>query len=353
MEKLFIQRIKNIDFVLKKLETVKKLKYEYFNKGSFGNIYLVKLGKLQIIMKQVKSENKKKEKEPEYYFNKKIQKLLNKNNQNFLIMYPILNVTSQDIKSYTIFFEKADTILNNDCLTTFDDELSILLQILYGLYNLQTKLGIFHYDIKKNNILIKNIKQNNMTLEIPNFNKIIIKNVRYLVLISDFNVSISYHPDHAQNNYCGERNAKIINNTFVPIITDNYLFKVPKTNKIKSKSPVKFVWKDNIVSTCNRFFKKHNDNLIDLKDIQTFPPFEFYSDVQDVITMFLGGKRITQPGNHQDLNISEKFSLILRQYCLNLPYPWISFGKLSINDVHLILANKLIEDIIIKNGNIL
>ena len=34
-------------------------------------------------------------------------------------------------------------------------------------------------------------------------------------------------------------------------------------------------------------------------DPDIIPPFEFYNDTQDAIRMFIGGKRITQRGNHK------------------------------------------------------
>lgn len=217
--------------------------------------------------------------------------------------------------------------------TNIEDKIiySALFQIMAGLHAIQMSGQILNNDIKSTNILVYNVKpggywkykiQNN-NYYVPNYGK--------MFILNDFGVSHLYDPNfqlYSSKNKTvfnlGSRYAININDTFSPI---NAKYEFINNNLIKTSD---ITWKN----TNNSFTSKGSNYTLDRKtgqvvisktrltDIQKeylfengvnvnpntweffenpyiIPPFEFYNDVQDVLRMFVGGKRTTQNGNHR------------------------------------------------------
>jgi hypothetical protein len=126
-----------------------------------------------------------------------------------------------------------------------------------------------------------------------------------------------------------------------------------KKKKLKLVPARPIMWQDdkgNIVkkATQNRFGGKLNDdrfNLkpsipVDLDDPVTFPPFEFYNDIQHVVRMFVGGKKINQRGEFKKIQyLPDKLYNKLEKYVS--PDNWRFTPKL--NTVYLFLASELLN----------
>ena len=75
------------------------------------------------------------------------------------------------------------------------------------------------------------------------------------------------------------------------------------------------------------------------KNAMVFPPFEFYYDTQDVIRMFIGGKRNTQKGNHREFDLDVGFLSSLKKYKYE-----DNNEQLFPEEVHFVLAGYFIVD---------
>ena len=242
---------------------------------------------------------------------------------------------------------------------------SVLFQLFAGLHSIQMTGQIFMNDIKAANILYYDIEPggywhyriNNIDFYVPNYGQ--------MFILNDFGVSTLYnpnfqlYPNKKKNMFnLGSRYAININEKFSPIKT-----------QIELKKTEKITWKDNI--TGNNTFSngatynidKKSGEIINLHteltplqksylfskgvniDPTTYsffehpyiiPPFEFYNDVQDVLRMFVGGKRSSQKGFHKIYsNIPNSFKLSIKQY-LGISRSSKSFNKTdkdSTNDI--------------------
>lgn len=219
---------------------------------------------------------------------------------------------------------------------------SILFQIMASLHCIQYRAQIMNFDIKKENVLIYEL----VKIE-KSYWKYIIKgkeyyvpNYGYLAVLNDFGISRTMSPYHLlyktvdeKTFRLGSRYAVLKDNLFVPFNVES------NDENIKSKI---INW-ENGEKTRGVEFKLERDSghiiktVIDLpENIKDFlsskgipsdpnninffkypeiiPPFEFYNDTQDVIRMFIGGKRTTQKGYHRVPNIPIKFKNSLEPY---------------------------------------
>jgi serine/threonine protein kinase len=338
-------------------------------KGSFGNVYKASIPNmnptLSIAIKEGRispSEYKKaliKQYPMEYLYNKLINDLIdNKICPNFTFTYAIFfcNKCSLELNSKSLVTQCSETIV--ELFNTTIDKLgeillndkimeSILFQIFFALACIQLKYGLFHNDIKQENILIKVITKggyweytlDNQTYYIPNYG--------YIVALNDFGVSLSYKPGISKADY-GRRQAEVIKDS----TTGNYFFKpfttlvFPSLSKEANGKPIpikpyKIVGNEGL--TWNNFYKNFDSKSsipVDLEDFGRFPVHYFNYDIIDIVSMFLGGKQALQPGHHAGLTKRTYFVNLLKDfYKVSINYKW------PINGVYLFLASHAIKKI--------
>jgi len=222
--------------------------------------------------------------------------------------------------------------------------LSALFQIMFALASIQKYGQIMNFDIKTLNILYYNVKEGgywiykikNVKYYVPNYGK--------MFILNDFGISRPMSPyfqlyKNPQDKVfrLGSRFGILVNNKFTPLET-KYNF----TRLEEMQSPYLIKWSDGSVSNGAEFllnkanqviydvevilteqqksFLEKKKQTIDYKDLNFYnsdyiPPFEFYNDTQDVIRMFIGGKRSTQKGNHSRPEcVSEQLFTELSKY---------------------------------------
>jgi serine/threonine protein kinase len=281
--------------------------------GVFGKVYVVVLNengrKFSMIVKEaVISENQyelaaQKQYPKEYLINKLVNNAVaEKINPNFVLTYAILFCNSclmrnADRRCSEMFIEKMD----NDLLSftsyfvedgTMNTETSDLMmlsccfQIFCALDVLHRKYGIYHNDIKADNILVKII---NPVDTIVQFSKYVVKGSGNLT--PDFGYRIP-----------------IIG--MVPFISD---FGESEFLKPMSSIDSDLLKRGSRYQVLNKHkMKKVTTNLSrqDLKNIDAFPPSDFAHDIKNAINMFIGGPRIKKHGIHPFLgNVGLKHTL--------------------------------------------
>jgi hypothetical protein len=187
---------------------------------------------------------------------------------------------------YLTFMEAADTDLYRLELPSIYQQESVLYQILLGLHSLQKYLGLWHRDIKTDNIFIKQIQPGGVLKYNVDNEIYYVQNTGYIVYVSDFNVADCLKPDvltkeyHSALQYCDYFHPcwiKYVNNQLVGVPLLNYFNK--QTRWTNSKNQKVDLIPNPIPS-----------NDMDKDPIQ-FPFYNFFGDIQDVIRMFTGGKR--------------------------------------------------------------
>lgn len=192
---------------------------------------------------------------------------------------------------------------------------SILYQLLIAVHAMHSVCGIYHRDIKKQNVLIKRIEQPvggyfryRVQNDLMN-NTFYVKNTGYFAMISDFGSAQTFKPSVVNNALaledCGTRNAKLVKNqsgdiAFEPITSAIQFVPPPKdpTQDGTYQTPVKVNWEEGDQSTINRVFTRNGvayptlDKIDDLNDMTHYPAFEFFNDIMDVLHMFNGGPRM-------------------------------------------------------------
>jgi 2-cysteine adaptor domain./Protein kinase domain. len=283
----------------------------------------------------------------EYRFQVLTQKLLDDNkSQNFLNIYGLSFCKDGEItlhnrlkkgSCYITFMELADESLSSVSLRTEQTHCNMLFQLLAALHILQKIYSILHNDIKAENILIKRIPPGGVWEYVIQNKSYFVANIGFIALINDFGVSRSFSPDYTLDGYLGERNAVIEDGKFVPFKMDYFL--TIDNGKLSKEKPYYFNWKVRNSGTRNRFHKKltYPSNM----DSQYIPPFEFFFDLQDIVRMFIGGKRLFQPGYHKAISSDAQFIQKLRKYCketMLLTTQW------PLDSVKFFLAGAMLED---------
>jgi serine/threonine protein kinase len=209
-----------------------------------------------------------------------------------------------------------------DKLTDFRDEviLSILFQILFAVATIQVEYGMFHNDIKKENILVKVIPSGGYWEYNLNGEKYYVPNHGYFVALNDFGVSLVFRPKISNREDYGRRQAKVVQN-----YTDNTFYFEPFTTKFYpsvSKTGVVTAIKSHRLAgnlTWNHFYKNFDPKPsipVDLEDTLLFPVHHFHYDVLDTIYTFIGGKRTSQPGRHPAMKVSKNIQSLLENFYL-------------------------------------
>lgn len=249
------------------------------------------------------------------------------------------------------------------------DQYNILFQIMAGLCVLQSnKLQVWHNDIKIENILYHKVKKGGYWKYIIDGKTYFLPNLGYIAIISDYGVSYTFNPSikyktpktrrfgirgllrNKNSNYCGLA-LLTRGNKFEGLKTATYKleFKLSNQDNIskyleKSVTDLNYyyIYRKGIISYGGITYtnEKINNSGIDinivpgnfpdkdyyinnilsksvLSDSDKFPPFEFIYDTQDVIKMFIGGKRFTQPGKHNTLYPQREIIDKLKKYDLD------------------------------------
>jgi len=311
--------------------------------GSFGNVYGVIVPKTNPPLAAAVKEGRLSKTEfrramvkqypLEFLFNKLINDLMdNYFCPNFSYTYAIFfcdKCTLNEFDKKPIQTQCSETMVELfdftlDKLTDLRDEviLSILFQILFAVACIQLEYGMFHNDIKKENILVKVIPHggyweynlNDATYRVPNYG--------YLVALNDFGVAMAFRPGVSRTNY-GRRQAKVVldyntNEYYFEPFTTQFYPSISKTGKVMSSisSPVHHG------QTWNYFYKNFDSKPsipVELNDLKSFPVYYFNYDIVDTIYMFIGGKRTLQPGKHYAMEISQNIHTLLKDYYLIKP----------------------------------
>jgi serine/threonine protein kinase len=261
--------------------------------GSFGNVYSVKIPGSKVAIKEGRlSQNEfrkamDKSYPMEYLFNKLINDLLEYQIcPNFSYTFAIFFCDRCNLKDFN------GEIIKKQCSETvtelFDytlhkledyrDEviLSILFQILFGVTAFHIKYGIYHRDIKRENILVKQIQPGGYWIYEINGKKYKVPNYGYIPIINDFGVSSSYKPGFSLTKSYGIRQIEVLSNDYFIPISDR--------------------------------------EKIDYDDVVKFPPYHFHCDIIDSLSMFAGGKRCGQTGYHSAMSISNKLKRKLKEF---------------------------------------
>lgn len=316
--------------------------------GTFGDVYRTKIGGTFVVIKEAyitkddlnAMEKKvglakiKQESYPkEFKLSSLVRNLIKKNKcPNFLYVYDVAacngcNLSNGIGKCYVTFMEPADDdmhMYNHESMGGVNVAISVLYQMLMALHAMHTNYGIIHNDIKADNFLIKRVKPGGyLTYNVKNsvYNKVFhVENTGMIILLTDFGISRSVHPDYNIMKYAGQRNFKVINSPIglsLEPITCKRRF-INSTTTVGNVSQVK--WSDGTISTRNHMFndshlaKLLRPNIpVDIKDFVTFPAFEFHTDIIDVIHLFTGQRRMIVEGKHIGFkDVSTKLVSILR-----------------------------------------
>ncbi|ASZ85037.1 057R [Cherax quadricarinatus iridovirus] len=244
------------------------------------------------------------------------QLLLSRKCPNFVYVYNIAFCDGCVIKNYyqrrstrgacyITFMEPADDNLRNTELRTYDQQLSVLYQLLISVHAIHKYYTIWHRDIKSTNIFIKKIKPGGYFKYVINGKNYFVKNTGIVAYLADFGVSEIMSPLYSSGRYYGTRNGEVAK--MDRKIKGSNLYWKPiyiKGREIRywyDETSSKNLDYDVIKGTRNKIATKNpikSSRPIDLNDNHKFPPFEFGSDIQDVVNVFLGGKQQEQPGNH-------------------------------------------------------
>jgi serine/threonine protein kinase len=342
------------------LSTVKTI-----GQGGFGTVYIAKLEDQEFVVKEalISSEEKTnmessrgkplviKNSYPEEY---RIMSLLNNSiysNQcpNFLMAYNLavcdgcVLPNQKSGSCYISFIEPAlgDLSLLDGEKITNGIAVSILFQLLVALSCIHSVYGIFHGDIKKENILIQRINPGGFFKYTINDKTFYVENRGLVVFLNDFGLSQVYKPSFSKTTFYGTRNAKVVDG-HLEAITCKYgsrfsSYKVPATRV----APQKLIWEDGQIGTNNQFgiIDIFPTEIVDLNDTVKFPPMEFSLDIQDLLLTFVSGPSITQAVPHPGLSgISSDFTSIISKHVIaRFPY--------SSSSVNLLRADLLLEEL--------
>lgn len=204
---------------------------------------------------------------------------------------------------------------------------SAFFQILAGISAIQYFGQIMNFDVKKENILVYDVKPGGywryqirgVDFYVPNYGK--------MFVLNDFGISRTMSPlfpiyksQRDRTFRLGSRYAMVSEGKFVPIDCENQT-----DENFKPKDPVKITWDGKGESFGAEFRMDRGGRILPVKtDVEITekillnsdlcPPFEFYNDTQDAIRMFTGGKRTTQKGEHSKPVVPKKFLQQLRKF---------------------------------------
>lgn len=308
--------------------------------GAFGNVFIAKLPDSPYFVMKEALLNKEEIKRLEYSKAKSIiirnsypdeyktmtlvnDAIYSENIPNFILSYnlAICNSCRDGNICYTSFIEPAMGTMNLIKSYTRRICVSATIQLLAALYWLHSKYGIYHGDLKSDNILILPWKTYGSTLYKVNKKNYIANNVGFLFCINDFGLSQTFKPNFSTQNYLGTRNAKVVNGLLEPFSSKYCLNFATTRSEPTITAPIPNEWG----YTINRFSTTVNiipSISVDLNDTLTFPPFEFFYDIQNILGLMTGEYSTYHTRYHEKLQNLDKnfFRLISSHIARTFPY---------------------------------
>jgi serine/threonine protein kinase len=305
-------------------ETLYKKKFESIKEigsGSFGTAYLIELNDYKFVIKETVITQKDIRRindnfhsidilDREAYTEEfRIMSMLTDNMRsfgfpNFIFAYKaaICRTCHNNDTCFMSFMEPAIGDLNNFSKSKEGSKLikdskfiyNMIYQLFLGMCLLHLEYGIYHRDIKSDNILVLKVKPGGYFKYIMDDKEYLVKNYGYIFCIHDFGISFIYNPRYSRGHNYGTRNVKIDKNGILnPIRCE--LFKDNKDSSI--------IWYDNknqteIIGTNNLFMSFTNQSMIEpnykvkLEKLKQFPPFEFTRDLDRLIDIFIEEKSV-------------------------------------------------------------
>jgi serine/threonine protein kinase len=289
------------------------------------------------------------------------QLLLNRRCPNFVYVYnmamcdgcSVQRLFSKGLPTsgscYVTFMESATTDLDHVDLIGFEEQLSVLYQLLIAVYAIHRYYGIWHRDIKTSNVFVDLIKPGGYFEYVIGDKTYYVKNTGVVAYLADFGVSEVMSPLYSFTNYYGKRNAEVMRSSQVVEGSNLYWKPISLANNppidwsdIRSGSKVK--------GTSNLITNLDIKRLpINLNNNQKFPAFEFFDDIQDVIRMFMGGKQAAQNGNHKPMKeLSPELVDLIFDKQAYLPSRNLMYQVYG--TVKYMLADEMLDQLYIKPG---
>lgn len=241
---------------------------------------------------------------------------------------------------YLTFMEAADTDLFSIQLPTIYQQESVLYQILLGLHSLQKYLGLWHRDIKTDNIFIKKTDPGGLLKYNVDGEIYYIRNEGFIVYVADFNVADCLKPGVLSNEYYEllENNCyvqpiqvKYINSKAIGIPLENHYYKKRLSWVNENTEPVQ------LVKSPVSIAKMRADPI-------QFPYQNFFGDIQDIIRMFTGGKRaaINQNQNLVNPQLPEMYTRLFNAQAYRKKLP-----RITTKCVKYLLAKEMLKTLYI------
>ena len=262
---------------------------------------------------------------------------------------------------------------------TEEELYSALFQIMAGLHAIQLNGQIMNYDVKADNVLFYTVTPGGYWTYVIHGKEYNVPNFGKLFVLNDFGISRPLSPDFQLYREptdvtfrLGSRFGIVKKGKFLKLNT----FRESDCNgTMKNTTNVK--WTDGTTSKGanyrmyresqeiinsetkltpiqKRFLRRNNlsDDPLNKNfflNPEVIPPFEFYNDLQDVVRMFIGGKRTTQRGNHRRyVAVTDRIYKKLKKY--NGPGDSLADRIFSTNAAQ-VLAGYFIERFFTKDRN--